>query len=511
MSGVDVIVDDQLRIDMRQIPRDAVEEIQLAHTHVNSHRKKLKAMGVPHWGEPAEYKTWKTSGFQLIVPRGGTGTIRGALARRGLHAVFRDRRIFPVHAMPAHRLTLRPDQIQARDAILKTENCVVRAPTGAGKTCMALGAISAIGSPSLIVVWNATLMKQWVTRISTELGVRESDVGKIRGGKIGLRPLTVAMQQTLWKLDQGEREMVRRYFGVIVMDEVHRAAARTFVEVIDWMPARYRIGLSADERRSDRKEFLIYDEFGGVAYDSSREALEAAGAVVDVEVRVALTSLSAGWYDDAPKAGRDKLLLDLIEKDDDRTALAAEIAASEALEGHQVIVFSHRREHCERLRAAISARGMNCGLMIGGASDAADLDSAVRGLNDGSLRIAVATIQAVGTGVDLPSVTRGVIATPLASSKQMWGQVRGRFCRAAAGKAKALVHYLHDQNVFGSTPVRALKRWNKVVTVATQGKILSAKEWLKTDEAESSDTLLTELTRARESLADLISEKGLEP
>lgn len=506
---IPVTVDDQLRFSTRGLPVEMLDEIKAAHTHENGHRKRLKHMKVPGWwGEPEYYATWKEERGTLIIPRGATGTLRGAFDRRGYGPNFIDKRVFSHCDQPKHRLTLRADQKLAVSTIVEKENCVIRAPTGSGKTCMALASISEIQAPALVVVWNSTLMKQWIERIESELGYRARDVGRIQGGKLALRPITVAMQQTLWKLDQGERDLIRDYFGIVVMDEVHRAAARTFVEVIDWMPARYRIGLSADERRKDRKEFLIYDQFGNVAYDVSKTELEEAKAVVDVEIRVVLTDLDAPWYADAPKGTRDKLLLDQIEKDDERTALIAELAADEAMAGEQVLVLSHRRDHCERIRLAISARGINCGLMIGGASDAAELDDAVRGLRSGELRVAVGTVQAIGTGIDLPSVSRGVIATPLATNKQMLGQVRGRFCRTAEGKDRALVYYLHDQKALGPTNVQAIKRWNKTTTVVADGMIHLAKDWLASDDAKKRDPLLLQLSQERESLGDAYERTG---
>jgi superfamily II DNA or RNA helicase len=248
------------------------------------------------------------------------------------------------------------------------------------------------------------------------------------------------------------------------------------MEVADWMPARYRIGLSADHRRKDRKEFLIHDLFGDVAFEVTPDELEEAGAIVDVEVRVHPTALEAAWYRTEDKLAEHRLL-EQITWDDARTALAADIAAADVEAGHQVLVFSHRVEHCQRLRAAIQHRGVACGMMIGGPENAAELASAVDGLKRGQLRAAVGTIQAIGTGLDLPSVSRGIVATPLWQNRQLWGQVRGRLCRPSEGK-EAVIRYLHDDSALGDVPIRMLARWNRTVLVESGGMMVPAKDWI---------------------------------
>lgn len=57
------------------------------------------------------------------------------------------------------------------------------APTGSGKTVMALYMIAQRGQPALIVVHTKELALQWVERIKTFLGIPEKEVGFIGAGK----------------------------------------------------------------------------------------------------------------------------------------------------------------------------------------------------------------------------------------------------------------------------------------------------------------------------------------
>ena len=63
---------------------------------------------------------------------------------------------------------------------------VFKAPTGSGKTCMALKVIAERQQPALIVVHTKELMDQWVDRIQSFLGLSSAEFGRIGNGKTTL-------------------------------------------------------------------------------------------------------------------------------------------------------------------------------------------------------------------------------------------------------------------------------------------------------------------------------------
>jgi hypothetical protein len=114
---------------------------------------------------------------------------------------------------------------------------------------------------------SGALFEQWIERAEQALGLSRDDIGYVRGGQADLRMLTVAMQQTLWQMNEKRWRAITDAFGVVVVDEVQRAAASTVNEVSDRFSARYRIGISADEcvaigtlvRMGDGRELPIED------------------------------------------------------------------------------------------------------------------------------------------------------------------------------------------------------------------------------------------------------------
>lgn len=497
MDPVTVIVDSRIRIPVSEIPSEAVERICELFTHTNPTRIALVRMGVPPAAlrnEPAEILTWDLSKTELSIPRGGIGRMREVFAEFGIRYRVIDNRTEGKgpKGIPAHKLSLRDFQEEMVNVGTRIENALLRAPTGSGKTTAALALASTIDLPTLVIVWTGNLFDQWVRRAVDELGIPEREVGMLRGSKRTIKPLTIAMQQTLVNCVDEYADQ----FGVVICDEVQRFAARTFLSVIDRLPARYRFGISADERRKDRKEFLLYDVFGDIAVDISQSELIERGFVHDVAIDIIPTGFSAPWHsklferDDNPSMAKVRARLQafnrLVEEmagDSERNAIAVQTAIDYVEKGERVVVMSHRREHCITLDADISSRGYKCGRMLGTDEDEPEFEATRKGLATGEIRVATGTFQAIGTGLDMPSVSVGIVATPIANSRDgrsFFGQVRGRFCRTSNdGKTSARLVYLWDREVYGLKPVENLCRWNRTVRILEGGMMVDAKEFLK--------------------------------
>lgn len=478
-------VDNRLRVPLADLPDGIAEALKAECSHKNPTFYKQQRMGFKAWKEHPIITTWKEQAGVLTLPRGSTASVRQVFERHDLpEPEWDDCRTLGNPEIGVlkceHSIDLWDHQERVVNAALERENCLVRAPTGAGKTTAAIELAVRCGLPTLIVVWSSNLFDQWVERLCSELGLTKNQIGIIRGSKRTLAPITMAMQQTLYANPKLVR-MLQPKFGCVMADEVQRFAARTFMDVVDAFPARYRIGWSADETRKDRKEFLIYDVFGSVAADIDRGELVRKQLVHDVEVRIIPTEFTAQWYVDAMRSEESNAdfnaLLDAMVADSARNKLITTWARTEMVFGNQVLALCHRREHAMMLVREKIREGLRAGLLLGGSENAKEFADTVKQMRDRSLNYAAGTYQAIGQGLDIPSVQRGIACTPIASNRQFFGQVRGRLCRRADGKRDAVLYYLWDQHVFGIEPIRKLQRWNKVVKVRSNDK-----SWIHADE-----------------------------
>lgn len=477
--AIAIRIDSRLHLDRAELPEALQRDLEAAFTLHNPGYAKLQAQARRAHG-PRKYALramaeqaserivlWQDGPEgELSLPRGGLAQVRDALARHGLRWSYDDRRVKGSVAGPwrhypdpkaADGGELRWYQEAAIEVAMARQNCLLRAPTGSGKTSTAIGLIARLGRSALVVVDSGELLRQWVERLCRELRLPESEIGVLGGGRWSMKPITVAMRQTLAK--RLPDDSIEGAFGVVVVDEVHRAAATTFRGVVDALPAYWRVGVSADETRPDKLEPLVYATFGPVAHEVAREVLIEEGSVLDVECLLVMTDFNAPWYvtQRATQQPDHNRLLDEMTADAERNMLIQGIAREEVSRGSQVLALTHRVEHARHLAAALPGAG----LALGGAEErAATLD----GMRERQVQIACGTVQSIGTGIDLPSVEVGVLATPIGNNRQLYGQIRGRLCRPAAGKSPGL-YVLWDHKITGVTVLRRMLDWNRTVKV----------------------------------------------
>ena len=495
MKDVRVVVDNRIRVELGPggLSPDQAEDLRGLFEHTNPKRRSMEAMRIPgYWKEPAIERTWSDkrsqSGSWLTVPRGGMKRVLSVFQKHDLCPLVEDRRTSGVAdlrgGIPVHKVELRDYQRALVNSAVSAETCMLRAPTGSGKTEVAFAYASEVNVPTLVLVNTRVLLDQWVERASRTLGLSERQVGVVQGNRRELRPLTVAMQQSLHH--QGFDDEFAATWGAVVYDEVQLASASSFYAIVDRFPARYRLGVSADNRRKDGKEYLNHDLFGEVAYEVKRDALIEQGHVMDIDVIVQPTEFRADWYgiDEDPETGEEReldfnRLSDEITDDEARTLLGVEHAAREARDGALVFVMARRRDHCQRIAAALVARGVPSGYLIGGPDYRKEFKATAQAMREGRVRVGVGTIQSIGTGIDFPAINAAVVMTPLAGNRQLFNQVRGRVCRNSDGKVLSRLYYLWDSRCsYGLSHLKNLVAQNRMVTIVTPGGGVVGRDYL---------------------------------
>lgn len=455
------------RIFIPRIPsiNETLEEIRQAFTYANPEYIKRKRLKKWTGNMSRRLEIWRhvshpQLGDCLSIPRGGMNKVRDILDRSGHRLSITDQRLSlePITHL-YNDITLRPDQTKLARAMLDTQNCLIRSPTASGKTEVALKLIEWIlkdAGPVLVIVWESDLMEEWMDRASKRFGLRVSDIGTLGGGKKKrVAPITVGMQQTLRKCG---RQYANR-FGGIIADEVQRFAAGTYQEVIDIFPAKYRIGISADETRRDGMEFLIYDMFGQVAEEIARTKLIDEGKIHDVIIRLIPTEYNyqiynkldgcwVDWVDCSSEMKDFNRLLDDMCYDEDRNELAWQFMEPSVKLKHSLLVMTHRVEHAIWWDSFLRSKGVKCGLLLGGQEYKEEFRNTKRGLRDGTLQAGIGTIAKIGQALDIPRWDRGYILTPTAGNRQQFEQIIGRLRRRHEDKTEAICYYMWDHLVY---------------------------------------------------------------
>jgi len=259
----------------------------------------------------------------------------------------------------------------------------------------------------------------------------------ISGSKFELRPVTIAMVQTLARRDLLECG-VTDYFGAVIVDEAHHSPATTWAEVLGQMPARYRYGLTATAWRKDGLGFLISRMIGPKTATISRAELEVAGRIVWPEI----VTVSTDFYYDLGDTSRWTEMISELIQDSERNGLIYTEVRKRITEGSKALILTDRIDHANLLAEDLADFEP---VVLTGELAKAGRTAAMQNVRDGA-RLTVATTHLLGEGIDVPAWNLLFLASPISGGPRTL-QAVGRVCRPSPGKARATVVDFVDSEV----------------------------------------------------------------
>jgi superfamily II DNA or RNA helicase len=421
-------------LELYDIPNDLRQDLKQRLTFDNPKWLENDRLGRWNRGTPKVLRFYDVSDRgSMAIPRGYLRQLLLLCRDRGLSPVVEDRRRRLAEVGFSFHGNLKPFQEKAVAAMLARDFGTLSAPTGAGKTVMALAIIARRRQPTLIVVHTRDLARQWVDRIAFFLRMPEDRIGLIGGGKS--RPgsgITVAMVQSLYK----QAEQAARHTGFLIVDECHRCPSRTFTEAVKAFDSFYMMGLSATPFRRDSLSRLIFWHLGDVHHEVDKRMLVVGGDLLAAEVVWRPTDF-VSHFD--PLTEYSQMLAELTTNDERNRAIAADVA-TEAAQGQGVcLVLSDRKKQCEILQFLLTYKHhLKCEKLTGDMPETRRRQ-VIETVNQGCCQVLVATGQLIGEGFDCRNLTCLFLATPIRFSGRLI-QYLGRVLRPAPGKGRAKVY-----------------------------------------------------------------------
>ena len=143
---------------------------------------------------------------------------------------------------------------------------IIVLPTAAGKTYVALKAISELKTQTLIVVPTLDLVDQWKNRIKEFLDL---DAGIIGGGENTVKMITVITYDSAYL----KASVLGNKFNFLIFDEVHHLASHSYMQIAEMYVAPYRMGLTATYERIDERHKILPNLIGNIVFSLDVEDL----------------------------------------------------------------------------------------------------------------------------------------------------------------------------------------------------------------------------------------------
>jgi len=349
-----------------------------------------------------------------------------------------------VETTPQHIGSITPNimQVDALSAIAtvraaQKDRALIISATGTGKTILSALDVQAVNPERLLfVAHREQILDRAITEFTKVLGAPESDFGKISGSSRQTdRRYTFATVQTLSQqhvLDSLDTSA----FDYILIDEVHRAGAKSFSRVLDHFRPKFLLGMTATPERTDGENiFELFD------YNVPYEIRLNTALQLDMLAPFHYFGVADITFDDGVTTTEATPLSRLVTSERIDHILKSIETYGQAGIGPRGLIFCSRKEEAHALSAELNNRTLRGKLLrtvaLTGQDSIEAREAVVERLEAGELDY-VLTVDIFNEGVDIPTVNQ-IIMLRHTQSSIVFVQQLGRGLRKVAGKEYLVV------------------------------------------------------------------------
>ncbi|MDN5721899.1 MAG: DEAD/DEAH box helicase [Corynebacterium sp.] len=311
------------------------------------------------------------------------------------------------------------------------DRALVISATGTGKTILAALAAREINPERMLfVVHREQILNKAITEFCRVLEFSDTDVGRVVGAEKDLEKRCVfAMVQTLSKTDVLQ-SIPRDAFDLIIIDEVHRAGAKSYERLIEHFSPCFLLGLTATPERTD--DINVFELFHhNVPYEIRlQEALEA-----DMLTPFDYYGVTE-YIDEVGDANEDASLFSKLVAPERVDHILDKLRSYGFPSGVKGLIFCSSLDEATELTALLNERELNGRRLrtvaLTGNSSSEEREHAMKDLAAGELDY-ILTRDIFNEGIDIPEVNQVVMLRNTESSI-IFTQQLGRGLRKSLGK-----------------------------------------------------------------------------
>lgn len=299
-------------------------------------------------------------------------------------------------------------QIEAVRAAGNDKGLIISA-TGTGKTYLSAFDVRRFGPKRMLfIVHREQILNKAKSDFKKILGGIDEDFGILSGSNkqtnakyLFATNQTISKQETLSQFDPRE-------FDYILIDEVHKAGAKSYRKVIDYFKPQFFMGMTATPERTD--DFNIYELFDyNIAYEIRlQEALEEDMLCPFHYFGVTDLDINGENVDDAT------IITKLVNEE--RVNHIIDKVAYYGFSGEKVkgLIFCSRKKEAEELSIALNEKGLRTVALTGDDSQE-ERSYQVNQLEIGQLDY-ILTVDIFNEGIDIPCINQVVMLRQTQSS-----------------------------------------------------------------------------------------------
>lgn len=433
-NPIQIILENEIILNRSELPDKAVVQLKFLATFHNqsfyiAQRKRLSTHGIPRL---------------ISLAHVDESTIR---LPRGLKQQVLD--LFP-QAHVVEKLSqgeklnvsfngeLHSDQEEALKVLSREDMGILCAGTGFGKTVVAAKLIADKKVNTLILTHNKNLATQWKNQLERFLTIegdpieeftktgrkrKKDQVGRIYGGQMlrsGL--IDIALFQTLTK--QENLDKLLNQYGMIIVDEAHHVAAKTFEDVIKMATCRYLYGLTATPKREDHLENILFMRLGSIVHTSAKVIPN------HIQQKLFIRFTALGEQEANAAEATIHRNYELMLHSTDRNQQIILDICKNLEEKRHVIVLSRYVKHLSVLKKLLEKTDMDVPIyLLNSKMKSKELREELTNLKqEGRAFVLLTTGSYAGEGFDLPALDTLMLAMPI-SGKSSLQQYLGRLLR----------------------------------------------------------------------------------
>jgi len=284
-------------------------------------------------------------------------------------------------------------------------------------TVLGLKIIEVIKKKTIILVHKTFLKNQWIERIKEYLP--DARIGTIQGQVIDIedKDIVIGMIQSISM--KSYPDSLFDDFGLTLIDETHHISSQTFSNCLRKCNTLYSLGLSATMNRKDGLTHVFKMYLGDICNKQKKKVEEDNVLVKAIDYVV----LDDDEYNEVERDFRGNVkhstMLSKVSKFDYRSDFIINIIENELKinKEQQIILLGHQKNLLNYIYKAVELKNLTTvGYYIGGMKEK-DLKVSE------SKQLILATYAMAAEGLDIPSLTTLILATPKSDIVQSVGRI----------------------------------------------------------------------------------------